>query len=583
MAGVRLRTKFLLSLIVTTAALSSATLLIVQYYLSRHARDQIHDQISSSFLTFQDFSQQRQRLLLQSAAVSADLPNIKALMTTDHEATIQDASYDFWQLAESDLFLLANPAGRVMALHTTTADLGREEAWAALTQTLARERTRDWWFAGGRLFEVFMRPIYFGTPFDNSLLGVLVTGYAVNEQLSAVAARITSSDVAFRYGGEVVASTLSPHQQMELSGVAHPPVEGSAVESVDLRLGDENFVAASRVLAPTGGPPVTLTLLKSYDAATLFLQNLNRMLVGVGLVAVLAGSGLMFLISHTFTRPLVTLASGVRALEKGNFTFPLNFRSNDELGELTIAFERMRKTLRESQQHLLHAERLATVGRMASTISHDLRHPLTTILAYAEILADSDLDEAQRQELYEEIRTFVNNMAELIASLLEFSKAQEALQVVHGDLVRTLEHTMNAVRLRPEFRQIRLKLAHSGSTEGWFDFNKLDRVFYNLLLNAGEAAPSDSGEIAVDVLGLNDRIEISISDNGSGIPESIRSEIFQPFVTYGKTDGTGLGLAVADKVVRDHGGDLRVESTGPHGTTFKITLPAGRADETSRS
>src|SRR5688572_20993010 len=115
MASIRLRTKLVLSLILTTAALTGASLLIVQNYLERRARQEIHEQIASSFVTFEHFTQQRQKLLVQSAAVSADLPNIKALMTTDHEKTIQDASADFWQLTESDLFLLADPEGKVMA------------------------------------------------------------------------------------------------------------------------------------------------------------------------------------------------------------------------------------------------------------------------------------------------------------------------------------------------------------------------------------------------------------------------------------------------------------------------------------
>jgi len=74
-------------------------------------------------------------------------------------------------------------------------------------------------------------------------------------------------------------------------------------------------------------------------------------------------------------------------------------------------------------------------------------------------------------------------------------------------------------------------------------------------------------------VGANSHVEISVSDNGSGIPEKIRDDVFQPFVTAGKADGTGLGLAVVQKIVLDHGGQVAVESTGSQGTTFKLTLP----------
>jgi signal transduction histidine kinase len=198
---------------------------------------------------------------------------------------------------------------------------------------------------------------------------------------------------------------------------------------------------------------------------------------------------------------------------------------------------------------------------------------LTTILAYAELLSEGNLDEEQRGDLYRQIRLSVNNMAELIASLLEFSKAQEALQLGYGDCVETLQDTIRTVKLRPEFSRIQLALLHEGETQGWFDFAKLDRVFNNLLRNACEAVSSDEGRVRVVAIGANNRVEISVSDNGTGIPEEIRDDLFQPFVTFGKADGTGLGLSVVQKIVRDHGGEVAVESTGPHGTTFKVMLP----------
>jgi signal transduction histidine kinase len=233
----------------------------------------------------------------------------------------------------------------------------------------------------------------------------------------------------------------------------------------------------------------------------------------------------------------------------------------------------MRRTLHKSQQDLLQAERLATIGRMASTVSHDLRHPLTTILAYAEFQSESDLEDDQRKSLYAEIRSSVNEMAELISSLLEFSKSQEALHPVYGDVVEILQRTLTSVQLRPEFKGIQITLVHEGSTQGWFDFKKLDRAFHNLLQNACEAAPAESGSVQIIARGMNNHVDISVTDNGPGIPDSIRADVFQPFVTCGKEGGTGLGLAVVQKIVRDHDGDIKVEATGRDGTTFKVSLP----------
>ena len=573
MLKLRLRTKLLLSLVFTIAALTCAALLIVQYRMRERARREIYESLRNSVITFQNFQRQRQITLARSAGLLANLPHLKALMTTFHAPTIQDASLDFARLAGSDLFVLADRSGRVVGLHATTEGFDRETARNSLERTLHRGENRDWWFGEGHLYEVFIQPIYFGSAVDNSLLGVLAMGYEVDDRVAAEVSQIASSQVAFQYGNVLAVSTLRPHQQLELANHHTHADLRAALGPEDILLGGERFLATSVSLTPSADPAVSLTVLKSYDQATVFIQNLNRLLLGVGFVAVLAGGGLVFLFSHTFTKPLSNLVSGVRALERGDFSFPLGRRGNDEVAELTTAFDTMRTSLQKSQQDLLHAERLATIGRMASSISHDLRHPLTAILAYAEFLAESNLDEQQRKELYEEIRLATGRMTDLIASMLEFSKAQEALHPGFGSFVETLERAIRTVKVRPEFRGITVRLFHDGPAEGWFDSRKLERVFHNLLLNACEAVPPASGNVEVSSLRTNEGIEIRIADNGRGIPESIRSQAFQPFVSSGKENGTGLGLAVAQKIIEDHGGEICVESTGESGTVVKLTLP----------
>lgn len=573
MVKVRLRTKFLLSLLLISAALSCATLLIVRYRVRLQVRREILEALRNSEITFQNFQRQREGMLARSAELLANLPNLKALMTTQDAATIQDASTDLWRLGGSDLFVLADRAGKVAALHTTAAGFPRDAAREFLRRSLRRDERRDWWFGEGHLYEVFLQPIYFGSPADNTLLGVLAVGHEIDDRVAQEVSRIASSQVAFRYGNAIVVSTLSSSQQAELARQGERPPAGAASGPGDIQLGGERFLAASVELAPGSVPAVSLSVLKSYDQATAFLESLNRLLLGVGLATVLAGSALVFLISHTFTRPLANLVAGVRALEKGDFTYPLEARSGDEVAELTGAFDRMRQSLEKTQQQLLHSERLATLGRMASSISHDLRHPLTAIVAYAEFLSESDLEAHQRKELYQEIRLAVNQMTDLIGSLLEFSRAREALRPVYGSVEDTIQRAIQTVRARPEFRAITITLSPEGWSEGWFDPKKMERVFHNLLLNACEAVPPESGRVEVSTRPIQEGLEIRVGDNGPGIPEPIRDNLFQPFVSYGKENGTGLGLAVVQKIVQDHGGAVSVESPAAGGTVFKLTLP----------
>ena len=322
-----------------------------------------------------------------------------------------------------------------------------------------------------------------------------------------------------------------------------------------------------------------LSVLKSFDQATAFLSSLNQLLLALGLAAVLGGSLLVFLISHTMTRPLGNLVAGVRALEHGDYAYPLQARGRDEVAEVTGAFGRMRTSLEKTQRELLDAERLATIGRMASSISHDLRHSLAAIVANAEFLCESNLTSGQREDLYAEIRIAVHQMTELIESLLEFSRTRESLHASHGDVRDAVDRAIQAVKAHPEFHGVRIQVRSQGSTAGWFDFRKLERALQNLLLNACEAVSQDSGEIEVSLRRVSDGLEIRVADNGPGIAEAVRGRLFEPFVSHGKENGTGMGLTVVQKILQDHGGDIAVESTSPAGTTFTVRLPLNGSPE----
>ena len=575
MTRVRLRTKLILSLILISSGLAATTVLIVRHSVQERAQADIDEALRNSVLTFQNFQREREATLTRSAGLLADLPILRALMTTEHAATIQDGSTDLWLLAKSDLFVLADREGRVVALHTSVAGLSREAAQLALRSSLQSSEDSDWWFDDGHLYRVFLKPIYFGPPEGGSTLGVMGVGYEVNASVAKEVSQIASSEVAIRFNKQVVVSTLKPSQQAQFMTQGNQSLGDNFQTPRILQLAGEQFVSASLELSLPGRPVVSLTVLKSYDRATVFLRSLNRWMFGMGLAAILVGTGLAFLISHTFTRPLDNLVSGVHALQKGNYDFPLLAQSGDEVGELTLAFSRMRDSLQKTQNELLHAERLATMGQMASAISHDLRHPLTAILAYAEFLSETKLPEQKRKDFYEEIRQAVNRMADLIGSMLEFAKTRQNLNPIYCSIEDSIRRAIQSVQAKPEFRRIAITTWHEGHCEGWFDPVKLERVFHNLLMNACEAVPPETGMIEIRIRQKPEGTEVKIVDNGHGIPEPIVETVFAPFVSYGKENGTGLGLAVARKMIQDHGGSICVERTSREGTVFLLTLPIG--------
>lgn len=557
-----------------SALITTAVLLLVRQRVEMRVRDEVGRALETSVVAFDRLQAQRENALERSAALLAALPTLKALMTSDHPATIQDASRTFWQLAGSQIFVLADRTGAISAFHTSSAEFPHDAAQAAIERYLAGGDARDWWFGGGRLFQVFLQPIFFGADDTGYPIGLLAVGYEVSEAVAGDVSRVAASDVAFAYDRRFVVGTVPAHYRDALGHLLS--VDSAPMGPREVELGTDKFLANTVALSQ-GGRPVTLTVLKSLEEPTRFLVTLNRWIVAIGSAGILVGSILVFLVSTTFTRPLGRLVSGVKALEQGDYDYPLDERGRDEVSVLTTAFRRMRHQMQATQRQLIESERLATIGRMANTISHDLRRPLTAVQAYAEFLAERDLTDAQRKDYFQEIRIAVNHMIDEINGLLGFSHERQALQLVETTLDEVVDRAVKTVKALPEFEQLTISVAMGRECVTRFDPGKVERVLLNLLFNAAEAVDPASGHIHVTGSRSRHGVELRVSDNGPGIPGAIATTLFQPFVSHGKQKGTGLGLTVVQNVMQLHGGEALVERTGAEGTTFLLRFPQRRA------
>jgi signal transduction histidine kinase len=229
--------------------------------------------------------------------------------------------------------------------------------------------------------------------------------------------------------------------------------------------------------------------------------------------------------------------------------------------------------LRSVQRNIPIPDPQSDASRMVAFLCHDLRLPLTAILANAEFLTRSDITEAERDEFYQEIRWSIDRMNEMVTSLLEFSKDRENLRPAARNIVYTVERAIRMTSVKEEFRQISIKHHHRGSAVGWFDSNRLELAVSNLIQNACEAVSPDTGLVVITTIGSHSHLQIGVWDNGPGIPENIQDFVFQPFVSFGKAGGRGLGLAIVKKIVEDHGGEIHVDGRVGSGTLFKITIP----------
>jgi len=591
---IRLRTKFLLSLLAISAGLTAATLLIVSYSVQNRVRESIREELRNSVNTYRSFEKQREDTLTKSAELIANLPNVRALMTTEDPATIQDASADIYKLSGSDLLILANRAGRVSGLRTGASGLDRDTAQNLLRRSLDRGESRDWWFGGGRLYEVWVQPIYFGSTSQNTTIGLLVVGHEIDERAAKDFSNVASSEVAFRFGDTPIASTLAATQQTDFARQLSGSLTNLSGTPREIQLGAERYLVATVSLSPDGGPAVSLSVLKSLDKATSFLSGLNRGLIALGLLSVLAGSALVFLISHTFTRPLASLVAGVRALETGDFSYPLESSGGDEVTEVTDAFVRMRAHMEKSQgeqkqleERLRQAHKMEAVGRLAGGVAHDFNNLLTIIRGNSDLLMDREGSDNFHRRCVEQIQKAAGRAVSMTRQLLAFSRMQvlqprvielNAIVVEMGKMLPRLigEHIEYA--FLPDSRLASVKA----------DPGQIEQVILNLAVNARDAMPN-GGKLTVMTLNVamtqdeaiqrppmtsGDYVLLSVTDTGHGMDEATKNHIFEPFFTtkaVGK--GTGLGLATVYGVVKQSGGFIWVISSPGVGTTFEIYLP----------
>ncbi len=301
------------------------------------------------------------------------------------------------------------------------------------------------------------------------------------------------------------------------------------------------------------------------------------LLVGSGgiLVAVLAS--LWF--AARITRPVVSLAEAARRVAAGDLYAKVEVESNDELGELAAAFNRMTEDLLQQKERTLQAERVAAWRELARRLAHELKNPLFPLQVTVENLIRA---KEKAPELFEEVfregtstlLAEVNNLKTIIGRFSEFSRMPQpqrkptqlnevvisVLRVFQAQLQENNQITVRT-ELDPNLPQISA------------DPDLLHRALSNLVLNAIDALPQ-GGDVTIRTQSAGDEVELSVSDTGAGLTQEECARLFTPYYTT-KQHGTGLGLAIVQSVVSDHGGKISVESAKEKGTTFRIDLPRG--------
>jgi len=293
----------------------------------------------------------------------------------------------------------------------------------------------------------------------------------------------------------------------------------------------------------------------------------------LGLTAVLLGMLVTTWVVITL-RPLRRLREGARRIAAGDYGSRIEERGPTEVADLAREFNSMGRAVQEREAEKERAARLAIISTMAANIAHEVGNPLTVISFNTEELLDHIPKTADEpREAIRNILREVQRLTELTETYLGMRSGQprlarESLNAIVGDLVGFVRGDLATKQVIVE-----TELA-SVDPIGNVDANQIRQCLINLVRNAADAvATNNGGHVWLRTKQTGDRVVIEVADDGRGIPPEVLPKLFEPFFST-KEKGSGLGLALSQQIVRDHGGDLTVASTVGRGTTFSINLPA---------
>jgi two-component system NtrC family sensor kinase len=305
--------------------------------------------------------------------------------------------------------------------------------------------------------------------------------------------------------------------------------------------------------------------------------------------------------------PLKTLKAGTKRLGEGDLGYQIEPKSGDELGDLAGSFNTMslqlraaneeivswartledrvdQKTreLRRAHDQMLHAEKMASIGKMAAVVAHEINNPLSGILTYAKLLrkwlTNGETDKKHRdeaQQCLDLIASESRRCGDLVKNLLTFSRTAP-MNPEHTDLKTVVDRLVRLVQHKLEMTGIQLQLDFAGDLPRVYcDAAQIEQVVLALVMNAIDAMPRGGNLwIRASLLPGSDEVEILVRDDGCGIPAEILPHIFEPFLTTKESGhGVGLGLAISHSIIERHHGKIEVLSEAGRGTTFTITLP----------
>jgi signal transduction histidine kinase len=582
-----------------------AALLTVNFRVAAQQNRTVTADLSRAALSFEkQMMHQGEELKRIGTVVSRD-PKFFAVLTlprgdrgsADFHETLVGVTSDFQRDADAPIFDVTDDKGVILVRGERPEEFGIDISGSNLIrEALARRSVSGYIVEGRNAYRVAVVPIVVG----GTLVGTLTLGKSVDAALAEALKETTRSDVVFTVDGEIASSTVpdSPLRTLLAGKIRdwqrQKQVGGTAVEVVPTP--KERFLALrGEVRGPEVGGRLGYLLLRSLDQETAVVRRIGEDLLVAGaaaaILAVLLGLG----VAAGVTRPIRRLVQAANEMRVGNYEFPLNVRSRDEMGRLAEDFEAMRAAQRSEIARLEEIDRMKS--NFITIASHEIVTPVTMIRAYADMMADGALGEvgSLQKEGLAAIRRGTTTLTRLARDLTDMSlldRNQLPAKYAAHDIGELLEDI--AVQIAPFVTQRDQQMSigvEPSLVHPRVDRDYLGQAILNVAMNAVRFTP-DGGAIDLSAKRVEDGVEIEVRDTGIGIAEADQERIFSKLVelkdvnshssgtTEFNSSGLGLGLSIARGIIEAHGGTIRVESQVGTGSTFRILLPMPKGEGT---
>jgi two-component system NtrC family sensor kinase len=309
-----------------------------------------------------------------------------------------------------------------------------------------------------------------------------------------------------------------------------------------------------------------------------------------------------FALTRLIVRPIESLGRAADAVASGGRTLEIPRGGAREVADLGASFRAMTaklvaeeralrskvdelteatRQLKEAQSQLVRSERMASVGRLAAGIAHEIGNPIAAILGFEELILEGDLPRETERDFMQRMKRETERINGVVRDLLDFARPEQGgadSASPPADVGEVAESVAALARPQKSFRDVAIEVDVAGDVPNvGLAASRLTQVLLNLVLNAGSvvASQKDGARVTIRAKRLEDRVRIEVEDTGPGVPEELRERIFEPFVTTKDVgDGTGLGLSVCRGLVEAAGGSIDVDASYASGARFVVELPA---------